>query len=461
METTAQSNAAPEVGASNAAQVVDQSTKNYPATPFLSRALPLAALGLEVFPIDPRGKEPLALGFLNKRGKPARLAFSQNATSKLEMIVTLWGGPEFADCNVGVCFRDAHYGVDIDSLSKCEEVLGQPLDIAGARVDTSTPDKLHLYFDGALPEWFWTRGASYTKDGEKRELFSIRCDVRYLVGPGSIHPSGAIYTWTNGRPDKLPSTNENLIRQLQEISEKLGAIESKPVPLEKTLAPEKFEELCDIMRDNFERMGFPDYEEREARHGGVNFVFTECLAGVHDQGDNSCQIGVRPDGVLTFHCFHGSHDIHWKEARPLIEERYGAKFDYCDFYKGPAVTIGTGAAAPSAEPVDESLKFSKPVVPRKQLDFILAPTDGERFNGWFARGRVHGIGASSGQGKTTLIVDMLDKQRRSETVFGHRGLGLPYLCIWADRGVLANEETLMRLGLDKAGIPVEYMDAAH
>ena len=99
-------------------------------------------------------------------------------------------------------------------------------------------------------------------------------------------------------------------------------------------------------------------------------------------------------------------------------------------------------------------------MPRKQLDCILAPTEGQQFNGWFPRGRPHGIGASSGQGKTTLIVDVLDQQYRGEAVFGHRGLKLPYLCIWADRGVLANEETLMRLGLDNAGIPVEYMDGA-
>src|SRR5438477_4980270 len=193
-------------------------------TNFLARALPLAGLGLEVFPIDPRGKEPLALGFLNKKGKPARLAFSEHATSNRQMIEIKWGGPEHADCNVGVCFKDANYGVDIDNLTECEKILGTPLDTQGARVNTSTPNKLHLYFDGVLPDWFWSRGASYVLDGKDRELFSVRCNDRYLVGPGSVHPDGPIYQWAKGRPDSLPATNENLLRQLQEIAEKRGAV---------------------------------------------------------------------------------------------------------------------------------------------------------------------------------------------------------------------------------------------
>jgi hypothetical protein len=324
--------------ATSTSQDVDEKIP-YPETPFLARALPLALLGLEVFPIDARGKEPVALGFLNRRGKPARLAFSRHATHQSEVIISKWGGPKFADCNAGVFFREANYGVDIDSLSKCEAILGRPLDLQGSRVNTSTADKLHLYFNGAPPDWCWTRGSKYKDDaGEDHELFSIRCDGRYVVGPGSIHPSGVVYAWATGAPNQLPPTNENLLRQLQEISEKLGAAKSEPVTPEKTLSPEKFDELLGIMRDNFE--GMPPYEEREARHGGVNFIFEECVLGAHDEGDNTSQIGVRPDGVLTFHCFHGSHDLKWSEAKPLIEARYGTKFEFGDFYKGPTPVIG-------------------------------------------------------------------------------------------------------------------------
>jgi hypothetical protein len=94
------------------------------------------------------------------------------------------------------------------------------------------------------------------------------------------------------------------------------------------------------MRANFDRIGLPPYEERTARsHGGINFVFEECLIEPHAEGDNTAQIGVRPDGVLTFACFHGSHDLKWSEARPLIEARYGAKFEFGDFYKGPIPVI--------------------------------------------------------------------------------------------------------------------------
>jgi hypothetical protein len=100
---------------------------------FLSRALPLAALGLEVFPVDARGKEPKALGFLNKRGKPGRLSRTTHATSDATLIAAKWGGPECADCNVEAFSRGANYGVDVDNLSECERVLGGPLDIGEER----------------------------------------------------------------------------------------------------------------------------------------------------------------------------------------------------------------------------------------------------------------------------------------------------------------------------------------
>jgi hypothetical protein len=304
---------------------------------FLSRALPLAALGLEVSPIDPRGKEPLALGFLNKRGKMARLSRTTHATNNPELIKAKWGGPQYTSCNVGGFFRGANYGVDIDNLSECERVLGGSLDISGARVRTSTPDKLHLYFDGPVPEWFWAFGAKYTDAAGDHELFSVRYLNQHLVGPGSIHPSGVVYEWVDGVPDKLPPTNERLLRQLRAIAEKSGAKKPANEPDGANLPESRYDAIVEKLRAEFRRLEFPAYEETEHR-GGVAFIFDECPMGAHTDGDPTGMVFVKPDGRICWNCFHNSHAGQWSVIRKELEALYGV-FDFGDVFKGPAVVF--------------------------------------------------------------------------------------------------------------------------
>ena len=96
--------------------------------------------------------------------------------------------------------------------------------------------------------------------------------------------------------------------------------------------------------------------------------------------------------------------------------------------------------------------------PRRQgdiLQFVLAPR--EKMDGWFSLGRVHLIGGSSGAGKTTLMTKVLYRQERGETVFGHQGLRRRSLVLFADRGDLSNRETLLRLRIDPADLPMDYI----
>ena len=67
------------------------------------------------------------------------------------------------------------------------------------------------------------------------------------------------------------------------------------------------------------------------------------------------------------------------------------------------------------------------------------------------------VGGSSGTGKTSLMVSLLDAQRREELYLGHPGAGLPYLIIFADRGPLSNQETFLRMHLDPAHVPHTHM----
>ncbi len=331
------------------------------STPFLERALPLARLGIRVFPCGVHGKEPVKL----ESGK--RLSPLKHASRFEEAIKAEWGGTEYADCNVGCFFPGAaqnNFVVDIDSISACEKILGRPLSFSGvAEVQSSTADKRHAYFSGKVPEWFWAFNADYTDaTGNKHEMFSVRNSNRYTVGPGSIHPSGATYSWLNGEPSELPPANEALLRELQQIAETSGCTRPDPKADGEPMPAERYEAWLENLRDNFERLGLPDYEERiSRRHGGIEFVFHPCPLGEHDSGNNTGLITVAPSGRIGWNCFHSSHNMPWREARKIMEDQAGARFT---FPSGPEVTIDK----PEAESEEAHVEFPPDSVKRLEID---------------------------------------------------------------------------------------------
>lgn len=116
------------------------------------------------------------------------------------------------------------------------------------------------------------------------------------------------------------------------------------------------------------------------------------------------------------------------------------------------------ATTMDASPPSDKVTFTRPAVQGRMQDYVLkaSPELGE-FSGWLPRGSISMIGGSSGAGKTTLIVDVLDRQTRRETVFGHEGAGLPYLIIFADRGGFQNAETFKRMRLDGDRVPHTHL----
>jgi hypothetical protein len=100
------------------------------------------------------------------------------------------------------------------------------------------------------------------------------------------------------------------------------------------------------------------------------------------------------------------------------------------------------------------LAFAKPEVPRDN-GYVLLPRD--KYDGWFPRGSVSLIAGSSGAGKTTLTVDMLVQQRTGNSYLGHKGAGLDYLLLFADRGARSNNETLERMGLSSVSPHIEHL----
>ena len=105
---------------------------------------------------------------------------------------------------------------------------------------------------------------------------------------------------------------------------------------------------------------------------------------------------------------------------------------------------------------------SKPLAPTIQLkgeqveggdfDFVLNALAGSD-DGWFPRGDISLLAAASGGGKTTIALELLDKQFRGEDVYGHSTNKLPYLILLQDRGQRGLRRTLKRMRIDATQLP--------
>lgn len=92
------------------------------------------------------------------------------------------------------------------------------------------------------------------------------------------------------------------------------------------------------------------------------------------------------------------------------------------------------------------LKFSKPAASPQKGQYVMLPKE-SKFDGWFRRGSISLIGGSSGAGKTTLLFDLLQAQSTGEEYLGHKGAGLPFLVLFADRTREEMQDTVERMEL--------------
>lgn len=127
-------------------------------------------------------------------------------------------------------------------------------------------------------------------------------------------------------------------------------------------------------------------------------------------------------------------------AAVLVSDRRSYKQQFEDEQAFDALLRGTPRSA------NTNNGFAKARVPGKRFDYMLEPL--KQYDGWFPRGRTHIIAGSSGAGKTRLMLDLLTTQQKHQYFLGHRGAGLEFIVVFADRGQLANEETLITMGLE-------------
>jgi hypothetical protein len=169
-------------------------------------ALAMAEYGWYVFPVDdPSSKLCSGIGKRHdpfkcrSRGKCSTVKWGEKATNKAQVIHAAWAGTSY---NVGVhCGKSGLLVIDEDvpdAFAKYAADHGH--DIPATFID-KTADGQHYYFQDT------ENGALSLEEGALADYgINVRSGNGYVVGPGSVHASGVVYTVTsNIAPAPLPA----------------------------------------------------------------------------------------------------------------------------------------------------------------------------------------------------------------------------------------------------------------
>lgn len=98
---------------------------------------------------------------------------------------------------------------------------------------------------------------------------------------------------------------------------------------------------------------------------------------------------------------------------------------------------------------------------REGLPHYIVPRKDKNHAGWFPRGHVSLIAGSSGMGKTTAMMYLLEDIRNSRSVAGHPAATADYRVLIVDRTVAALEESLEFKGLDETAVLSRAASTSH
>jgi hypothetical protein len=381
--------------------------------PFKDIALPLASLGLSVIPVQPRAKAPL-VGALGR--------------SKDAAMIEAWD-IEYPDANVGIVSDDNFTILETDDLEAFREAF---------EIDTGRdlPDTLALSSGRPNRCAFIYRRTSACGNEclEVPGMFEFRNRNQYVVGPGSIHPDGHTYKWLNpGTPIlEMPDWVVGALKKLDDqYAGRGGGAHVATAPAA------KLRELYLKKLDPEDMISSGIRISTNERHYTLLTIAGLLHDGKRSPEDIAAILFKLRDSLCDDPSSKGDSEIY-----RLAEYVYKR-----DPYTPTKITVGT------TKPY--SISFAQPRLEPKPFQYVLNPKN--KFDGWFMRGSAHLIAGSSGAGKTTLMLDLLDRQSRGEEIFGHKTNRWTYLAVMADRGNFANQETCARMGIDPSTVPVEFL----
>jgi hypothetical protein len=139
-----------------------------------------------------------------------------------------------------------------------------------------------------------------------------------------------------------------------------------------------------------------------------------------------------------------------KEPYTQVEWRATVRSIYTRKARQPWGPQGT----PAEDPAIRTSKFrlTGKRIAGGDFDFTVNPLAG-RGDGWFPRGDISLIAASSGVGKTTWMFEVLERQQLGLPIYEHSTNQLPYLVLLEDRSERSLTRSLQRMQINKNTLP--------
>lgn len=140
-------------------------------------------------------------------------------------------------------------------------------------------------------------------------------------------------------------------------------------------------------------------------------------------------------------------------------EKWIGREDYRDrtIKKIIKAAIETNRSGKTVLPIE--IDFHTPEVPDPNGEYVISPVEGQE-DGWFPLGDISLVGGASGTGKTSLIFEMLHKQKQGYPFLGHTTFKRLFHVFAYDRGKNAFERTMRRLRLNNMDIPTTPLPLA-
>jgi hypothetical protein len=439
------------------------SNKPVEPTTLQRRVAILQARGVPMIPLKPRGKHPCT-------------PHAAKDASADPIQIAQWVEQYSPESNVGAVAQfDGCWFLDDDTgtlAAQYKADTGQDLPYT-FRVRTSRG--CHYYFRHDEASRLVRYGGKENSQviaipGYKGEA---RCNNQYVVGPGSVHPSGATYEIADDVP--IVAAPVELLEWLQKayaLSESIKVKKEKKVVKQHKGIETGFRKLFDAAayRPLERRMNVSALEPGKTvpcplpQHQHADF--TPCFGPLPGSpGLLHCLGNCGWSGDMVAACYHldggaAKYRNMYDCARAICEEE-GLNFeDY--FPPTPAEVAPEPQTAHGVEPATLPPDFQPSYDTRKELqfhlppsdnhsigDFIIAPATGQS-DGWFPLGSLSLAGGSSGSSKTTAVYQMLIDQRMKLMFLDHMTFGRSFIVVGVDRGDDSHARTMkrMRLGLE-------------
>lgn len=368
--------------------------------------------------------------------------------------------------NIGVCSDETITILESDNEAQFRQLVRDvSRNMFGA--SRELPETLTSQAREGRPHWFFKASPKTNAvDGAPgiQGLFEWRRYNQYVVGPGSLHPTGVVYQIINNVPIAvMPDWLVDVLMEIKSAYQGETSRASKYVRVGPA-AVVRDKLVNEYALDPHAMLADDSFEIHIA--AGERHYFLQAMAGLlHDGERTEEDLFDVLSQMRDKYCESGKGDyeiqnlVTWTmQKEPCsIEPKLPDMMKNGVIYKNRA----DYDAAPAEQPKKHEamsvadLTFQYPAIPGRTKEYVLEPK--KKFDGWFPRGRPSLVAGSSGAGKSTLVLDLLRRQASRDTLFGHRGAGLRWLVIFADRGRLANEETLERMGLAEADVNIGYI----